>query len=264
MRDTPTYRPCPACDAEHASTIAAYSRDEWVVAACDACDFVYLRNPPAYEALEEDFAWEKTYVEKKKASKGSTFLSPLVRSMKQKTKLFMRDRDAKMRAWFKNGAVLDIGCGTGGRIPAPMTPYGIELSTALHAQANAHMKSRGGYCIKGAGAEAIWEFPEAHFDGIVMNSYLEHETEAQKVLKGAQRALKPDGKMFVRVPNYASLNRRVIGPKWCGFRYPDHVNYFTPDTLRSLAAKTGFNLKITNPLTLPIDDNINALLSPTA
>lgn len=264
MRDAPTYRPCPVCDAEHASPIAEYSRDEWVVAACDTCSFVYLRNPPAYEALEEDFAWEKTYVEKKSASKGSTFLSPLARTIKDKTKLFMRNRDAKMRAWFKDGAVLDIGCGTGGRIPAPMTPYGIELSTALHAQADAHMKSRGGYCIKGAGAEAIWDFPEAYFDGIVMNSYLEHETEAQTVLKGAARALKPDGKIFVRVPNYASLNRKVIGPKWCGFRYPDHVNYFTPKNLSTLVAKAGFSLKITNPLTLPIDDNINALLSPTA
>jgi len=66
----------------------------------------------------------------------------------------------------------------------------------------------------------------------------------------------------VRVPNFASLNRRVIGKKWCGFRYPDHVNYFTPVSLRALVAKAGFTMSITNNLTLHVDDNINALLHP--
>ncbi|MEM6408901.1 MAG: class I SAM-dependent methyltransferase [Pseudomonadota bacterium] len=265
MLQTPTYRPCPACASDQASPIAQYSRDEWVVAACEVCEFVFLRNPPAYEALEEDFAWEKTYVEKKNASKGSTWFSPIGRWLKEKTGLYGRGnrRIMQFRRWFKDGKVIDVGCGTGTRIIAPMTPYGIELSTALHAQADARMKARGGYCVHGPGAEAIWEFPEGAFDGIIMNSYLEHEVDMLRVMAGARRALKPTGKLFVRVPNFASLNRRVIGKTWCGFRYPDHVNYFTPKSLARVAGQTGFTLKITNPLTLPIDDNINALLSPT-
>ena len=264
MLDDAQHRHCPACEANDPSTIEAFSPEPWNVATCGACGFVYLTNPPAYEALEEDFAWEKTFEAKKTASKGSTVFSPLARKVKEKTKLFLRDRDAKMRQWFNNGRVLDIGCGSGLRIPEPMTPYGIELSKMLHAEADANMRARGGECIHGAGADAIWEFPESHFDGIIMNSYLEHETEVMKVLKGAARAIKSTGKLFVRVPNYASLNRHVIGKTWCGFRYPDHVNYFTRGSLTRVARAAGFTLEITNPLTLPIDDNINALLSPTA
>ncbi|MEM7471800.1 MAG: class I SAM-dependent methyltransferase [Pseudomonadota bacterium] len=263
MLQTPTYRPCPACEEPQARAIAEYSRDQWVVAACDACDFVYLRNPPDYEALEEDFAWEKTYVEKKNASKGSTWFSPVGRWLKETTGLRGRKRQDQYRHWFSGGKVIDIGCGTGTRIPEPMTPYGIELSNALHAAADAYMKTRGGYCVHGPGAEAIWEFPESAFDGVIMNSYLEHETDMMRVLEGAAHVLKPSGKLYVRVPNFASLNRRVIGKTWCGFRYPDHVNYFTPDSLRRVAKQAGFTVKITNPVTLPIDDNINALLSPT-
>ena len=264
MLDTQTYRPCPACDATQATPIADYSRDEWVVAECDMCSFIYLRNPPAYEALEEDFAWEKTYVEKKAKSKGSTWFSPIGRWLKETTGLRGRKRQGLYRQWFDDGKVIDVGCGLGTHIIEPMTPYGIELSVALHKKADALMKARGGYCVHGPGAEAIWEFPEHAFDGVIMNSYLEHETDMMRVLQGAHRALKPTGKLYVRVPNFASLNRKVIGPNWCGFRYPDHVNYFTPDSLRRVAKQAGFALKITNPLTLPIDDNINALLSPTA
>jgi len=106
MLQTPTYRPCPACASEQASPIAAYSHDEWSVTAGE---LVVLRNPPAYEALEEDFAWKKSYIEKKQASKGSIFLSTLVRRVKEKTKLFMRDRDTKMRIC-KDGSALDVGC----------------------------------------------------------------------------------------------------------------------------------------------------------
>lgn len=260
MLDAPTYRHCPACQADDPSTLEAFSPEPWTVASCGACDFVYLTNPPTYEALEEDFAWEKTFVEKKAKSKGSTWFSPLGRKLKAITKLHGRDRKAKYIDWFNGGSVIDIGCGWGNGIPEPLTPYGIELSKMLHATADAHMKTRGGYCIHGAGADAIWDFPEAQFDGVIMHSYLEHETEVMKVLEGAARALKSTGAIFVRVPNFASLNRRVIGKKWCGFRYPDHVNYFTPDSLRRVAKQVGFDVQITNALTLPIDDNINALL----
>jgi predicted SAM-dependent methyltransferase len=80
------------------------------------------------------------------------------------------------------------------------------------------------------------------------------------VLRGAHRALKDTGALFIRVPNYGSLNRKVIGPKWCGFRYPDHVNYFTLGTLRDTVARAGFRAQLVNTVTQPIDDNISVLL----
>ncbi len=77
------------------------------------------------------------------------------------------------------------------------------------------------------------------FNGVIMHSYLEHEVEVMAVLNGAFRALRPGGKVYVRVPNFGSLNRRLIGAKWCGFRYPDHVNYFTLASLRQVASRAG-------------------------
>lgn len=258
MKDMTAPRDCPVCDSSAATPVPAYSPDDWDMGACSECDMVFLRNPPAYEALEEDFAWEKTYVKKKAASKGSTVLSPAIRRIR--TALGMqRDKTASFRRWFNDGHVLDIGCGMGHRIAPPMTPYGIELSTALHAQADARMRAAGGYCLHGAGAEAIHGFEPGQFDGIIMFSYLEHETDVQGVLRGAHRALKEDGGLFIRVPNYGSLNRKVIGPKWCGFRYPDHVNYFTLATLRDAVGRAGFTARLINTITYPVDDNISVL-----
>lgn len=255
-------RTCPSCNSSAATRWPQYSPDGWDVVQCGACLLSYLRNPVAYTALEEDFAWEKTHAEKRQKG-GSTRLSGLARKLRAATVGIHRDQNQAFRRWFRDGHVLDIGCGTGARIAAPMTPYGIELSTALHAAADAHMRTRGGYCVHGAGAEAIWQFDPAQFDGIVMFSYLEHEVDVMGVLRGAHRALKDDGALFVRVPNFGALNRRVIGPKWCGFRYPDHVNYFTLSTLRATAARAGFTTRLVNRLTLPVDDNISVLLRKT-
>jgi 2-polyprenyl-3-methyl-5-hydroxy-6-metoxy-1,4-benzoquinol methylase len=263
MLDQTTYRDCPACGASGTSPVTAYSPDPWQVADCGDCGFTFLRNPPEYEALEEDFAWQKTHAAKRVASgKGSTPFSPIARKIRNGLGMY-RDKTRSFRRWFNDGHVLDIGCGWGQRIAPPMTPYGIELSTELHRISDQVMRARGGFCLFGAGAEAIWEFDPEMFDGIVMFSYLEHETQVMKVLEGAHRALKPTGGVFIRVPNYGSLNRRVIGPKWCGFRYPDHVNYFTLQSLRDVAARAGFSVELINKVSLPVDDNISVLLHKT-
>ena len=256
-------RACPSCEDINAIQIAAYSPDPWDISSCDGCGFIYLRNPPDYEALEEDYAWEKTHVAKREASgRGSTIFSPVARRIRNGLGMY-RDRTKQYRKWFNDGHVLDVGCGWGSRVDPPMTPYGIELSTGLHEIADKRMRDNGGFCLHGAGAEAIWDFESQMFDGILMFSYLEHETAPLKVLEGAHRALKPDGGVFIRVPNYASLNRRVIGKNWCGFRYPDHVNYFTLQSLRALAAQAGFTTSLVNKVSLSVDDNVSVLLRKT-
>ena len=73
--------------------------------------------------------------------------------------------------------------------------------------------------------------------------------------------MRNDGSVFIRVPNFASTNRKVRGAQWCGFRYPDHVNYFTPDSLSKMAADCGFSMKLLNPIKISIDDNIKAVLT---
>lgn len=255
-----TLRPCPSCTGTRATRIDAYSPDGWDVVACDACGFVFLQNPPPYEALEEDFAWEKTYVAKKERG-GSTGFSATNRALRKRLGHRPGKRgEAAYARTFGSGRVLDVGCGSGTRVRAPMIPFGIELSRALWAEADATMRAQGGYCLHAAGADGIWQFEPGFFDGIVMHSYLEHETEVSRVLEGANRALKTDGNVFVRVPNYGSLNRKVIGPKWCGFRYPDHVNYFTLASLREIAARAGFDTKLVNRISLWVDDNIQVLL----
>ena len=161
---------------------------------------------------------------------------------------------------FKNGKVLDIGCGDGSRLPPPIIPFGIEISNYLADEASSEMQKRGGYCINAPAIEGIKKFQENFFNGILLRSFLEHETNPMELIKGMHRVLAENGKAYIRVPNFSSINRRVMGSKWCGFRYPDHVNYFTKQSLTQMAENAGFHVKTLNWANLPFDDNLKMLL----
>ena len=69
----------------------------------------------------------------------------------------------------------------------------------------------------------------------------------------------------VKVPNYACFNRTVRGDRWCGFRWPDHVNYFTPRTLREMVESAGLRIARMNFFDRhPFSDNMYAVLEKPA
>jgi SAM-dependent methyltransferase len=162
----------------------------------------------------------------------------------------------------KGGKVLDIGCGRGTELYMQgVTPFGIEISRDLAVIANERMKQHGGFAIQAPAIDGLKQFEDGSFDGVIMNSYLEHEEQPREALREVARVLRSGGKAYVRVPNYGGINRRVTGRKWCGFRYPDHVNYFTLSGLRSMAREASFTTSLVNWLTLPTDDNIKMVLT---
>jgi len=93
--------------------------------------------------------------------------------------------------------------------------------------------------------------------GIVMISFLEHDVQPLQVLIAARRVLQPDGVVILKVPNLDCWNRRLQGKGWPGFRFPDHVNYFTPETLSQLVSKADLKIvRFSWRDRLPTSDNM--------
>ncbi|VAW12537.1 hypothetical protein MNBD_ALPHA09-566 [hydrothermal vent metagenome] len=260
----PAPRWCPLCGSFDQTENTQFSQEPWRIVGCAECGFTFLANPVSYDDLVKEQAWEKNSAKETDRRRAEQpVLSRINMGTRWRSKLFRSNKSQRLLNIFKTGHVLDIGCGTGTNLPEPLIPFGVEISRYLSGVADEAMRKRGGRCIQGAATVCVNSFETGFFDGVLLGSYLEHETNPLPVLKELHRILKDDGVIYIRVPNYSSLNRQVMGRKWCGFRYPDHVNYFTVKTLARMARAAGFRQRLLNWASIAFDDNIKVTLKKT-
>jgi SAM-dependent methyltransferase len=262
--DLHSFRACPVCGADNRSQpVLAASQPPWHLKSCAGCGLVYLENPPAYELLEQEFAWEKTWAEedarRRHRDPVSYHLSRALLAMLKKA--FRRDKLVSwVRGYVPPGPVLDVGCSGGhtlSRLPSAYTAFGIEISKELAALAESRFARRGGHVVQANAITGLSTFEDNFFTGVIMTAYLEHEVDPLAVLGAAARVMRRKARLIVKVPNYASWNRYVRGARWCGFRFPDHVNYFTPALLRRLIEAAGFRVaRFTFTDQMPTSDNM--------
>jgi len=51
----------PLLEHEAESTVLDLAPSPWVLRRCNTTGFVFLENPPGYEALHDELAWQVTY-----------------------------------------------------------------------------------------------------------------------------------------------------------------------------------------------------------
>jgi len=261
------HRDCPLCGRDNRDAPPGrYSSDLWPVKDCGTCGFAYIDRAPKFEVQFETMAWERTTkVEELRRAQIRPFSYKASKRTRFRMHLLPRRTVLNcVMSRIDGGNVLDLGCGEGqamASFPQSFTPFGIEISSKAAAIAEGAFRARGGYAINAACVDGLRRFPDEFFAAASLRSYLEHEAEPLPVLKNLWRTLAPGGFAVVKVPNYASLNRRLMGKRWCGFRYPDHLNYFTPSTLRRMADQAGFTTTFGPTGRLPTSDNMWAILA---
>ena len=260
-------RPCPACgDSASARPERTDTPQEWPLVRCGDCGFVYLSRGPNYNALFLTMAWGKTtQVEEQRRADLRPYSYRFSKVTRWRMGLLPRTRPIdQIIRHARPGNVIDLGCGDGGPLnglPEDYVPHGIEISTESARRAQENFAARGGSAINDAVLTGLEQFPEGFFSAAVLRSYLEHELQPRAVLETLLPRLCPGGVALVKVPNYGSINRHVMGNRWCGFRFPDHLNYFTPSKLRSMAERCGYRVEFGLTGKLPTSDNMHAVLT---
>jgi SAM-dependent methyltransferase len=258
-------RACPLCGCADATARPGYGEGIWRLVECRDCGFAYLDRAPDYAALFSAMAWEKTWEaegERRVQLRPASYrLSKLTRA---RMRLLPRKKMTELVARHaRPGNVVDLGCGTGSQfneLADGYVPFGVEISSEAAEAADRRFAERGGRAVNAPSLDGLKTFADGFFTAAVLRSYLEHELQPRAVLTELHRTLAPGGVALVKVPNYASLNRRVTGRKWCGFRYPDHLNYFTPASLARMAVECGYQTRFGLTDRLPTSDNMYAAL----
>lgn len=281
---TRTPRTCPLLDRPSASIGLDAAPAPWDLRRCVETGFVYLANPPEQHLYRDEFAWEVTHAREAGRRRSSEpvlhGLSVWMKTVRHR--LLRRDKVATLAAELLRAAArdvavgplrfVDVGCGEGTlalrvadrlapAVAARLEPVGIELSNVLAARADRALNRRRGRCIHATGIEGLADIECASVQVIVLSCILEHEIAPLPLLRGCRARLAADGRIVVKVPNYASLARHIRGRRWCGYRWPDHVNYFTPATLAATARAAGLRVVRMGVMDRnPLSDSLYAIL----
>lgn len=148
------------------------------------------------------------------------------------------------RRFCQKGAVLDVGCSTGGFLHQLQSRFAgaySVLGTDVAVPALDHAQSVGVPVLRDGFLEH--DFGSARFQAVTFWAVLEHVSEPGRFLAKAVSLLEPGGHCFVLVPNGGSLAARWLGAR---YRYvmEEHLNYFTAATLRRLMARQSLLIEV--------------------
>lgn len=132
--------------------------------------------------------------------------------------------------------VLDVGCGEGSHL-AHFGPGSVGLE--LREQAVGAARARGLDVRQWEVGEGIPPELAGAFDAVWSSNLLEHLVSPHLFLLDTHPALRPGGLLLAVVP---IARRLAVGP-WRGFLAADHVNFFTPNTLRLTVERGGFDVE---------------------
>jgi 2-polyprenyl-3-methyl-5-hydroxy-6-metoxy-1,4-benzoquinol methylase len=169
----------------------------------------------------------------------------------------------KKRKWIEKwtgkmqGDLLDVGAGSGAFVGA-MKENGWKVR-GLEPDPDARAVALQDHGIVLDDISQLFDLPETQFDAITLWHVLEHVHALQDYMAKMARLIKPEGAIFVAVPNYTSGDARHFGEHWAAYDVPRHLYHFSPASMQVLAAKHG--LKIEAQLPMKFDSFYVSLLS---
>jgi len=157
---------------------------------------------------------------------------------------FFRWRRARMLSRRMGGDVtgrriLDVGCGRGDTL-AWLQRWGADVhGTQVSAVAAQVARQLVGADRIFVGDLSEAGYPDASFDCVTLWHVLEHVPEPLVLLKEIRRILRPDGFVYIEVPNAGGWAARKYRHHWLAYDVPKHLFHFSPATLRALARRAG-------------------------
>jgi SAM-dependent methyltransferase len=231
---------CPLCQSQElARWLDGYdphygNSGVFPIFECGTCSVKFLNPMPTPPYLEK--AYPAEYYAYQAAPGVDSVPIKILRRL-----IFYDPRRTGDPKFQKPGRMVDIGCGTGefllGMRAAGWQVEGVEMSRAAAESAR---RLHGLDIFGGTLCDA--RLPEAAFDYVRLNHSFEHMTDPIQVLAEIRRIIKPNGRLFIGVPNGASLAARMFGRYWWNLGPPVHPFTYNIASLRYLLSQGGFTV----------------------
>lgn len=243
---TSTIQPCDLCGATAADFILSTNRLDGPLLRCRSCGlyFVSVASPTVKEGFPHSEQVSAEMVRLAERARELDLVEPHVEQSEQPWReLMARERLDDLKRFVSHGRLLEVGCSTGEMLLAAKESFAV-FGVEADALSSRIASERGVQCFNGALADAQnagEKLADASFDVAALYHVIEHFPSPRAEMNELHRILKPGGLLVVETPNIANVWFRLLGARWRQF-IPDHVFFFSPQTIRRLCDETGFEI----------------------
>lgn len=234
-------RACPVCNRSDCSPL--FECDGWPLVQCGGCGLAYMPEVPTDEAIDTDFEWSESFARERYER---WMRNPFARAYTMAVLFLKPSREGRamrlVKRYVSGGKLIDVGCGDGRMLMharrAGFDAIGVEPSAKMAARAARRV---GPENVK-VGRLQDFDFAPSSVDAIITVSYVEHEPRPAAAMRDFFKLLRPGGYCIQKTPNYDSKLRTLLGKRWSGYRFPEHVQYFNGSTFGRLMREAGFEI----------------------
>ncbi len=234
MTALPPSSQCPICKQNVECTpiakAALSGTEAYHLVSCPHCEAVFFDPMPSKQALETHY------------SKGYSFYKTDDYKAEGKGIAFAK----KYLRQYQEGNFLDIGCANGYFLSGVQQGSNLKVfGTDINPEVVSVVREKLDLDIRTGEIEDIG-FDSGFFDFIHVQDVLEHVPDPMRFLKECRKILKPDGTLYLSVPNGLSDMQGLIkystlydAPAFSG---AGHIYFFSPSCLKFMFKDTGFRI----------------------
>jgi SAM-dependent methyltransferase len=235
-------RACPVCDARTAIALHHQAfvlpdghplADGYDVVCCQPCGFVYADTDVPQEAYERFYSDSSKYADVQ-TSTGGGDLPWDDRRLEETAGEITRhlpNRDAR---------IVDVGCANGGLLKwlsaaGYRALHGVDPARACAVAAERFPNVRGH-------VGSLFDLPAEVRDAdlLILSHVLEHVRDIGRAMNSVFEVVRSGGRVYVEVPD-ATRYADCLSAPLQDFN-TEHINHFSPHSLRSLLGRHGFEL----------------------
>lgn len=241
------YTHCPVCNSTLIrkcleTTDETVTNEVFEIWECSVCTGRFTQNIPSAGTIGKYYQAD-AYISHSNTRSGLVNkLYHAVRSvtLSGKRKLILSHTN------IRKGKLLDIGAGIGSFV-RHMRHSGWE-TTGLEPGSLAVSRAQRLYGLDLLAPETLYSLPSGEYDAITLWHVLEHVHELHPYMEQFSRLLKPDGLIFIAVPNFTSFDCSIYGKWWAAYDVPRHLYHFSPGAMRNLVHHHQFEMAAIKPM----------------
>ena len=240
------YSHCPVCQSARIDPLLtvkdhSVSKEEFVVWQCRDCTLRFTQDAPEENSIGRYYA-SPDYISHSNTDKG--FLNRLYqrvrkRTLQQKAKL-VEDHTKR------DGRILDVGAGIGAFLSV-MKERGWQIK-GIEPDEGARQKAAALFNLTLDPPSTLFSLSRGQYDAITLWHVLEHVHQLHPYLEQLRELLSPNGKIFIAVPNYTSVDSEAYRNYWAAYDVPRHLYHFSPQSVATLVQQHGLTLEAKKPM----------------